>query len=1120
MQQQPQPFPPQTQPDPFNTDAFGQTQFGQTPVPAQPQQVQPPQQPSFATFPPPGEQSPQHGAVEAPTTQRQPPAQQDAFGAMPVQKDPFKDDPFFTQGTNDRYAAFATLAAQSDFGVTNTEAFHSSPSQPPAQNVGMFDTLQPTPASQAAPQAPPSPQMGEQRSKEFSASSAFQDLDKLADFQPSSKYIDRSQFFKPKNTPPPSLSEMNPNQVGSPNLSKGDSPHQSRRRPKTSVTADPFGSSPATDPFGSAPFTQPVATFDSKEPDPFDTSAIIARTQLQGPFDPSELKPASAFGLAKSQNLDVSASSSTPPTTRSDKLIKDGTTSSNVSTPEDFSLPSPELPPPPLPKQGAVEIPDEAPAPPPRPTFSTRPSMTRQSTIDVGAISRKGLKENFFSRQATVDFTEETPPAIPPRPPSSGPTSQTMSLPDTPPPNHTPPPLPHHTPPARHRPLPAPQHTPPPLPKHDVFQSQTLPRQHTLPPQTHHTSMTLSRQTTLPTYQKTPQTPPLSSRLPHTPPVLPQQDQFSFPPFDAKTSPPPFQAFTKKDPFISQATPPASPRSVQRSTVPLASQSTPPLSLRQEPFPTVWHDSSSFGQPSPTASPTPGFSPSPTGTSMVARPRPRPRPRTPGGPQQSPTLSQVPENAKSPPLSQTTPPVARSFSQPGNQASPDPFSRESMTRHSERFPPDSFTREAHLRQSDRTDVQTAARRVDNVKALLRGNQSEPVFSVLATETITVQPERPKEDDRDSSSSATASQESKADPFPEGVDPFIDDSPIDPFSENDPFNNDLTQQPVAFRTKAIGSKDSESVKGSVSDPFVEDPFANDPFFTSGGKGTPVVSSPALARQGRKKSQDSTHSDVSRSRTTSERSTSESQHDSSQDPFSTVPMRKGDVTSKLKSDTPSTSTSDPFVVDWGAGTKSKASSDNASSQDGHISDSFKNQSNVSSASDLAEGQVTKTATDQDPFDSTVNGVSDSESARTDSASLHSDPFASLDPFKFALGSKKPEQSSWPTVPSSTNHSLHSDSPRTMSPFRDPFVVDPGLKVNGSSQSAHGDTRVGQEGTAPTTSSDNIFPSSSPQPPNGTSAPSVPARQFPGNPFAAPNQVCTHRLKGTRYHFHNFP
>lgn len=470
-----------------------------------------------------------------------------------------------------------------------------------------------------------------------------------------------------------------------------------------------------------------------------------------------------------------------------------------------------------------------------------------------------------------------------------------------------------------------------------------------------------------------------------------------------------------------------------------------------------------------------------------------------------------------PPSSRSTPPLA--------QSTPDPFSRDGYMRHSERFPTEGFSREAHQRQSDRTDVQAAARRVDNVKALLRTNQSEPMFSVLATETITLAPETFKEEPLD----LPGLDDSKDDPFPEGVDPFVDDSPIDPFSENDPFNKDITQQVVAFRTKAIGSKDSESVKGSLSDSFVEDPFANDPFFTSGGKGTPVVSSPALSRQGRKQSRDSVRSEPSRSRTISERSTSESQHDS--DPFSTVPIKRNDSASKARSDTSSvhsSTTPDPFMVDWGSGTSNnkQGMTDAASataafplpdtmqqSIDPHQSSNLKDQSNVSSSSDLGEvmPQSSKPSNGSaDVFESGVNGVSDSDSTRTDSASLHSDPFASLDPFKFVLGSKKPDQqSSWPTFPSSSSSSVsqfRSESPRTQSPFRDPFVVEPGLKVNGSSQlDFGGESRGGREGSVGSGSSiDNPFSSSSSQPQNG-SVPVVPARQFQGNPFAAQNQVC---------------
>ena len=399
-------------------------------------------------------------------------------------------------------------------------------------------------------------------------------------------------------------------------------------------------------------------------------------------------------------------------------------------------------------------------------------------------------------------------------------------------------------------------------------------------------------------------------------------------------------------------------------------------------------------------------------------------------------------------------------------------------------------------------MEAAARRVDSSKALLR-NHSEPVFSVLATETITLPPEKPKRERYDSSGSAQGTSEtsetksgSQADPFPEGVDPFVDDSPIDPFSENDPFNNDLNQQAVAFRTKAIGSKDSESAKGSVSETMQEDPFANDPFFTQSGKGTPVTSSPALSRQGHKQSRESVKSDSGRSRTTSERSTSESQHDTTSDPFSTVPIRRND--SKPRSDSSSvhsSSTPDPFPVDWGSG---KAEIEPYQGDQ---------QGRGETSSDFAEGHQSKPTNGSDPFETPVNGVSDSESLRSDSASLLSDPFASLDPFKFAFGGRK-DQTSWSSQQTGTTNQILGSDTRTRAPFHDPFSEVHTATVNGGKQSqfdsqgfpnqGEGHSVGGREGTIGSTD-DNPFSSSSPQPINGGAPPAVPARQLAGNPFA---------------------
>lgn len=91
--------------------------------------------------------------------------------------------------------------------------------------------------------------------------------------------------------------------------------------------------------------------------DPFDTSYITQQHYIR-PYDNTALKP---------HSLEFPATSSLSATATTNNNSEDSSTHRSSVT-EDFNLPSPDAPPPPLPTQGMINIPEEAPVPPPRPS--------------------------------------------------------------------------------------------------------------------------------------------------------------------------------------------------------------------------------------------------------------------------------------------------------------------------------------------------------------------------------------------------------------------------------------------------------------------------------------------------------------------------------------------------------------------------------------------------------------------------------------------------------------------------------------------------------------------------------------------------------------------------------
>lgn len=432
---------PQQSPQP-NVWGAGQTQGQQAFSPSQafpPTQDFPPQQHAFAAqqqafdspaFPP---TQPQQNAFDSSSSSpfasgpaqatstpnqtfaafgQQQQQQSEAFGGVKVASDPFKDDPFFSSSSTppptapakDKYAVFSEEFSQpssvfgdsSAFGggsgsvFDNTAATTNGASSAGGSTMNnAFGTSSPTLSGKSGSPAPTPQRNG-------SSDNLFKDLDEVGGKK---GYVDKSEFFK--QPPKPSMAQLGPSGGTPPPTGFTTSPANN------SATMDPFGSSSTnvSDQFNQPPFAN--QSLEDKTHDPFDTSNIVIGPKA-GPFDTSQLKPKQA------ESPPVQQRSSHKP-----NELPFSTPEKTVGAFEDsFTLPSPDAPPPPLPREASLQD-APAPTPPPRPTFA------RAATIDMTSgtlpsFAPSSQRSKLFGRQATVDMGDlAPPPAIPPRPADS-----------------------------------------------------------------------------------------------------------------------------------------------------------------------------------------------------------------------------------------------------------------------------------------------------------------------------------------------------------------------------------------------------------------------------------------------------------------------------------------------------------------------------------------------------------------------------------------------------------------------------------------------------------------------------------------------------------------------------
>ena len=371
---QQQAFPPQTKQDMFGSATLSPFAVGPTQATSTPNQ-----------------------AAAAFSSQQQP-----AFGSVKVASDPFKDDPFFSSSTQppsaggqDKYSALSENLSQ-----TGSSVFGDS--SPFGGSGSVFDNATPTTNGASAGNSTMNNAFGSTSPTisghspspvqcNASSDNLFQDLDVLGGGK--KEPVGKSEFFK--QAPKPTMAQLG----------------ASATPPPTVEVQTAFMSQPAApDPFGSGTvnvsekFNKPFAnqSLGDKIHDPFDTSNITISPKT-GPFDTSQLKPKPA---------------ESPPVQRSTKPnnLAFSTPEKNGAFEDSFSLPSPEAPPPPLPREASLDA-SAATTPLPRPTFARAATIDMTSSIlsfDHNSHFRNSLK---FGRQATVDMGDlAPPPAIPPRP--------------------------------------------------------------------------------------------------------------------------------------------------------------------------------------------------------------------------------------------------------------------------------------------------------------------------------------------------------------------------------------------------------------------------------------------------------------------------------------------------------------------------------------------------------------------------------------------------------------------------------------------------------------------------------------------------------------------------------
>ena len=185
-----------------------------------------------------------------------------------------------------------------------------------------------------------------------------------------------------------------------------------------STKSDPFGTPVSVNKVSSLKRKDPpsFASLTVKEPqafDPFDTSTVRLPFQ-PGPFQQATLQP---WSIKQEDIFSSSPPISVIPENNSPEK------SDKAGTPD---LPSPNTPPPPLPVKAALSVQIEVPPPPP-----PRPGLRKQHTIDVclsqpapapppRTAAEKLKPSPILCRQRTVDSTvqssQASPPALPPRP--------------------------------------------------------------------------------------------------------------------------------------------------------------------------------------------------------------------------------------------------------------------------------------------------------------------------------------------------------------------------------------------------------------------------------------------------------------------------------------------------------------------------------------------------------------------------------------------------------------------------------------------------------------------------------------------------------------------------------
>ena len=688
-----------------------------------------------------------------------------AFGTLPVQKDPFGNDPFFSgpsststpqsaRGGDDKYAVFTDLspsmAPDSVFGA-----------QPPPANGGVtnaaVDTspIQPTvtpPKVETPVKVDPFAEFG------------------LSKTEPSNK----SDFFK-DTTPKPSLLELSANQPAATNqLNVGPVPQ-----------ADPFGGpvSPANDVLGS----------ESKDVDPFDTSAVFLPPG-RGILTASTLQPLEVK-RAPLATAEVDTSPDEPPTPES----------------------SPPPAPPPCDDFGAEPFPTHP--PPPRPISNT--SRSRPVGLGTPPLSRQTTMDSYFTEDGV-------PPPLPKRP-AAATTSTIPRLPapvSTPPRVRRQKTVDagyfSNSPETRMSPSPNAVHSGIPRPGNaDVFSSQTLPSKRSFRRQATVDVGAFGSQTA--EKAATPPMPPrqasFEANFDEAPPPPPPRQVAHIkraPMLRAASVPTPPPDLSSGTPPPALPPRPKTPQDSQQAQLSLAPRNSPhshlgrPSSgartspkLNEEPELGVTNSSDPFAV-SLTSS-TKKDKNRNSGDGSIARARPRPRSKTPGSMQASFSTSR----SESPLVKDSTPgmsPKVRTRSRQSSGSSPTPHI-DHRTSSPSSLPGihDSFAfNSSHVFESSMDATRSSPRDVDR-------------FSISSDQRGTTPP----------AGTPRSVTESIVDPFA-NVDPFATDpdfneipDPLAMDSPTDPFNKDFASESDNFSTKAVTLE-------SVSDPFGDDPFANDPF----------------------------------------------------------------------------------------------------------------------------------------------------------------------------------------------------------------------------------------------------------------------------------------------------